>query len=63
MRTIKVEALSKEAFAPFGAYYDMASPEGYALAGELHRFSPTDSRHMRGDRLPFRPFSCASPMR
>ena len=40
MKTIKPEKLTKEAFAPFGAYYTMNKPDGYALCGELHRFFP-----------------------
>ena len=40
MRKIKLEKLTKEAFAPFGIYYEMLNPEGYALCGELHRFYP-----------------------
>ena len=40
MRKIKVETLTKDAFAPFGLYYDMENPEGYPLSGELHRFFP-----------------------
>ena len=40
MRKIKVEKLTKDAFAPFGSYYDMENPEGYPLSGELHRFFP-----------------------
>ena len=40
MRQIKVEALTKEAFAPFGQYYTMDKPEGHALCGEIHKFFP-----------------------
>lgn len=40
MRTIKAEKLTNEAFAPFGQYYEMSSPDGYPLSGELHRFFP-----------------------
>ena len=40
MKTIKVEALTKEAFAPFGQYYTMDAPDGYPLTGEIHRFFP-----------------------
>ena len=40
MKTVKVQPLSKEAFSPFGSYYDMEKPEGYALCGELHLFFP-----------------------
>ena len=38
MRQIKVEALTNEAFAPFGQFYPMEQPQGYALCGELHQF-------------------------
>ena len=52
MKTVKVEALTKEAFAPFGEYYKMDAPEGYPLSGELHRFFPdrvnADSNHRVG---------------
>ena len=40
MRTVKVEALTHEGFAPFGQFYTIDKPEGYALCGELHRFFP-----------------------
>ena len=40
MKTIKLQKLTKEAFAPFGEYYVMNKPDGYALCGELHRFFP-----------------------
>lgn len=40
MRTIKLQALSKEAFAPYGEYYKMDAPDGHALCGAIHRFYP-----------------------
>ena len=40
MRQIKVEALTPEACAPFGQFYAMEQPKGYALCGELHQFFP-----------------------
>ncbi len=40
MLQIKIEPLTKDAFAPFGAYSSMSEPDGYALCGELHRFYP-----------------------
>ncbi len=40
MRTIKLEKLTKEAFAPFGEYCTFTNPDGYALKGALHRFFP-----------------------
>ena len=40
MRQIKVEALTAEAFAPFGKFYNMEDPCGYALEGAIHKFYP-----------------------
>ncbi len=52
MRTIKATPITHEAFAPFGQFYPMTAPEGYALSGELHRFFPdrlvADSQHRIG---------------
>ena len=52
MRQVKVEALTHEAFAPFGQFYAMANPQGYALSGALHQFFPdrltADSNHRVG---------------
>ena len=31
MKTIKAEPITREAFAPFGTFYDMLNPDGYAL--------------------------------
>ena len=52
MRTIQVEPLTHEAFAPFGQFYSMETPAGYALCGEIHQFFPdrltADSDHRVG---------------
>jgi ureidoglycolate lyase len=52
MRTIQVEPITHEAFAPFGQFYKMEAPEGYALCGQLHQFFPdrltADSTHRVG---------------
>ena len=52
MRKIPVEPLTCEAFAPFGQFYQMDAPKGYALCGELHQFFPdrlvADSSHRVG---------------
>ena len=57
MRQVKVEALTHEAFAPFGQFYTMDQPQGYALCGELHRFFPdrlvADSNHRVRKVSPF----------
>ena len=52
MRQIPVEPITNEAFAPFGQFYTMDKPDGYALCGELHQFFPdrinADSNHRVG---------------
>ena len=49
MKTVKVQPLTNEAFAPFGQFYAMTEPQGYALCGEIHQFFPdrltADSNH------------------
>ena len=40
MRQIKVETLTAEAFAPFGKFFNMDDPDGYALEGAIHKFYP-----------------------
>ena len=40
MRTIQAKPITNEAFAPFGQFYPMNEPTGYALSGEIHRFYP-----------------------
>ena len=52
MKQIKAVPITHEAFAPFGRFYTMDQPEGYALCGELHKFFPdrltADSVHRVG---------------
>lgn len=52
MKTIKVQELTREEFAPFGQFYVMDKPEGYPLCGEIHKFFPdrviADSNHRVG---------------
>lgn len=52
MKTIKAVPVTHEEFAPFGQFYPMGSPEGYALCGEIHSFYPdrvvADSNHRVG---------------
>ncbi len=40
MRQVKVEALTHEAFAPFGQFYSFADPQGMCFEGEIHQFFP-----------------------
>ncbi len=52
MKTIKAIPITHENFAPFGQFYDMGNPDGYALCGEIHKFYPdrlvADSNHRVG---------------
>jgi ureidoglycolate hydrolase len=61
MRKIKVEPLTREAFAPFGEYYAMTAPEGYSLNGELHRFFPDRLTESYNNRLAFSPILVKKP--
>ncbi len=52
MRTIKAVPITYDGFAPYGQFYRMDTPQGYALCGEIHRFFPdrlaADSNHRVG---------------
>ncbi len=61
MKTIKATPITYEEFAPFGQFYNIESPCGYALCAELHNFHPdrinTDSTHGMG----FSPITAKKP--
>ena len=40
MLKIQAKPITHESFAPFGQFYPMTAPEGYALCGEIHQFFP-----------------------
>ena len=40
MKQVKAIPITHENFAPFGQFYTMADPKGYALCGEIHKFFP-----------------------
>ena len=40
MRQVKAIPITHENFAPFGQFYTMVDPKGYALCGEIHKFFP-----------------------
>ena len=52
MKALKAVPITHEEFAPFGQFYVMDNPEGYALCGEIHKFFPdrvsADSIHRVG---------------
>lgn len=62
MRQIPVQPLTAEDFAPFGQFYSMTSPQGYALCGPLHQFYPTVFRRRirRGSDFHPLPFAALS---
>ncbi len=55
MRTLQPEPLTKEAFAPFGEYYQFDKPDGYSLNGEIHRFFPDRLTESYDHRVAFSP--------
>ena len=61
MKTIKVEKLTKESFAPFGLYYDMINPDGYPLCGELHKFFPDRLTAYHSGQVAFSPIVVKKP--
>ena len=63
MRTIKAQPLSKKAFAPYGEYYKMTKPDGYALCGEIHRFYPDRLTANLGGNVGYSPIVVKKPDR
>ncbi len=61
MRTIKAQPLSKKAFAPYGEYYAMTKPDGYALCGEIHRFYPDRITASQGTNVAYSPIVVQKP--
>ncbi len=61
MRKIKAEAITHENFAPFGQFYTMDKPEGYALCGELHSFYPDRLTADSGHRVGYSPITVKKP--
>ena len=63
MKTIKVQPLTHEAFAPFGQFYNYAKPEGHALCGELHQFFPDRLVADSNTRVGYSPIIVKKPER
>ena len=61
MKQMKVQPLTHEAFAPFGQFYDMANPNGYALNGAIHKFYPDRLTTACAGRLAFSPLVVQRP--
>ena len=52
MKTVKVQPLTHEAFAPFGTYTSILNPEGDFLAGPHHKYYRDSSRYYCDSSLP-----------
>ena len=61
MKQVKVQLLTRDAFAPFGEFYDMANPDGYALCGAIHKFYPDRVTTTCSGRLAFSPLVVKKP--
>ena len=61
MRKIKAEKITHESFAPFGQFYTMDKPLGYALKGELHSFYPDRLTADCNHRVGYSPITVKKP--
>ena len=61
MKTVKVQPLTHEAFAPFGQFYNMIEPGGYPLSGEIHKFYPDRITTDCNKRIGFSPIVVNKP--
>lgn len=61
MKQIKAEKLTREAFAPFGEYYDILNPEGYAFTGKINAFYPDRMSESYVSRAAFSPMTVKKP--
>ena len=52
MKTVKVQPLSIEAFAPYGTYTNIVEPKGDHVGGEFHNFYRDNSRWFCESSLP-----------
>ncbi len=63
MKTINVQPLTRDAFAPFGEFYGMDTPDGYPLCGAIHKFYPDRMTTSCEKRLAFSPLVVKKPDR
>lgn len=61
MRQVKIQNLTHESFAPFGQFYTMDQPRGYALCGEIHQFFPDRVTADSGHRVGYSPIVVRKP--
>ena len=61
MKKVKIQALTRDAFAPFGEFYNMTQPDGYPLCGAIHKFYPDRLTTSCQGRLAFSPLVISKP--
>ncbi|MBE6591950.1 MAG: DUF4867 family protein [Ruminococcaceae bacterium] len=61
MKQIKLQAITRDDFAPFGEFYNMAEPDGYPLCGAIHKFYPDRLTTCCQGRLAFSPLVIEKP--
>ena len=61
MKQVKVQPLTRDAFAPFGEFYGMGTPSGYPLCGAIHKFYPDRLTTFCAGRLAFSPLVVQKP--
>ena len=61
MKQVKIQALTRDAFAPFGEFYNMTEPDGYPLCGAIHKFYPDRLTTSCQGRLAFSPLVISKP--
>lgn len=61
MKIIKAIPITNEEFAPFGQFYKMSDPDGYALCGEIHKFYPDRVVGDSNTRIGFSPILVKKP--
>lgn len=61
MRQVKIEKITRDAFAPFGEFYEMGNPDGHALCGAIHKFYPDRMTTACSGRLAFSPLVVKKP--
>ena len=61
MKQVMVQPLTRDAFAPFGEFYDMTTPDGYPLCGAIHKFYPDRMTTTCAGRLAFSPLVVKKP--
>ncbi len=63
MKKVKVVKINNESFAPYGSFYQMDDPKGYALCGEIHKFFPDRLTASSNCQVGFSPIVVKKPER